>query len=184
MGMERTIKRAFLTACSLAHGFVVALWIWPGRYGQRSVCSRCGLERWESEIHFGQLKTSLGRAFQDETNAVSAMLMNHPIISGHQHDWIGASGSGGGGIWFSKGVGPGRHLWQAVRSTNVANFLAELASARDTNSLLVWRDRLLNPRQSQDAWFAILTAENERSGGRTLVEAAEEEFRNSQLPGH
>jgi hypothetical protein len=66
----------------------------------------------------------------------------------------------------------------------VANFLAELASARDTNSLLVWRDRLLNPRQSQDTWFAILTAENERSGGRTLVEAAEEEFRNSQLPGH
>ncbi len=182
--MERIIKRVFLTCCCIAVGLAVAACVWPGRYGATSVCSRCGLEHWESEIHFGTLKTSLGKISKDRTNAVSAMLMNHPMISGHQHDWIGAAGSGGGGIWFSKGVGPGRHLWQAIRSTNVASFLGELASARDANSLLVWRDRLLNPKQSQDAWFAILIAENERASGRTLVEAAEEEFRNSRPPGH
>jgi hypothetical protein len=177
MSMERIIKRVFLACSGLAVGVVLAACVWPGRYGYRSVCSVCGLEQWNSEVRLGPLEVPWGMLSSDETNAVSVILMNHPLISGHQHDWIFASGSGGGGIWFSKGAGRGRHLWQAVRSTNAAEFLKELGRSKETNSLWRWRDRLLDPKQSLDAVMAIASGEDNREEAQTWPVAAEAFFR-------
>ena len=179
--MERIIKRVFLTCYGLAVGFVLAVCVWPGRFGYRSVCSLCGLEVRNTEIHFGLFETGIGKTWAYETNSVAAVLMESPSVSGHQHAWVFAAGGGAG---VKCAIGDGRHLWQAVRSTNVAAFLGELARSDVTPSVLRWRDRFLNPKQSRDAMFAVMSAENERGEGEPLVRAAEEEFLRSQSADH
>ena len=179
--MERIIKRVFLTCSGLALGLVLVACVWPGRFGYSSVCSLCGLESRNTEIHFGLFETRFAPTQQLETNAMAAVLLNRPELLNHQHTWVFATGGGAG---VKCAIGHGRHLWQAVHSTTVATFLEVLGSAKETNSLWRWRDRLLDPKQSRTAVSAIEYAGEDRKEAQSWPMAAEATFRELQPTEH
>lgn len=172
--MGRIIKRVFLACSGLAFGLVLTACLWPGRFAYSSVCSLCGLESRNSEIHLGLFETQFAPTQQLETNAISNVLLSRRELLNHQHAWVFAAGGGAG---IKCAIGHGRHLRQAVRSTNVAAFLQQLGKSSETNSLWRWRDRLLDPEQSRDAVMAVANAEDDRDEAQTWPMAAEAIFR-------
>jgi hypothetical protein len=181
--VKRIKKRVWLMGGGLMAGLVSLACGWPELFFYRSVCSVCGLEASVSEINLRLSETGSGPAWEHwnyETNAVAAVLLEHPAIKVHAHNWRFA---GGGGDRAMCAIGDGRHLTHAVHSPEVAAFLGELAKAGSTNPALHWRDRILNPKQSDQARGAILVSRIYRNGAATWPQAAEEEFRLSQLSG-
>lgn len=187
-GVKRIIRRLFLIG-NLGLGLVAIAYalrtsVWPGRFHYRSVCSVCGLEARTSEIHFGEFETQFGLTREYETNAIAALLLNHPAIKAHQHAWLFAVGGGAG---VKCALGKGQPLWQTIRSSDsseVVAFLDELVKAGDTISVLHWRDRLLNSQQSRAAALAISLAQNGGNERKNWLMAAEEEFLDSQRLGY
>lgn len=165
-----------IAASVLAIFMVVAMTVgWSGN----EVCRRCGRELHYAEWRLGLDGPVVHRVSRKETETPISQALT-PLLEGRRcsHDWCFAAG-GNYTVVFSKScaIGGGRHLWQAVRSTNAAEFLKELGRSKETNSLWRWRDRLLDPKQSLDAVMAIASGEDNREEAQTWPVTAEALFR-------
>lgn len=165
-----------IAAGALAAFLVVALTVgWSGN----EVCRRCGRELHYREWRLGLDGPVIRRVARSETETPISKVLT-PLVGGQRcsHEWFFAAGGNYTVVFFSKScaIGPGRHLWRAVQSTNVATFLEELGRSKGTNSLWRWRNRLFDPKQSQDAVIAVAIAEDNRDETLTWAAAAEAEW--------
>jgi hypothetical protein len=178
-------NRLLVIAAGALAGFVaVATTVgWSGN----EVCRRCG-----RELHYREWRLGLGgpvvhRVSRNETETPISKVLT-PLFEGQRcsHEWCFAAGGNYTVVFFSKScaIGGGRHLWQAVRSTNVAAFLEELGKSSETNSLWRWRDRLLDPKQSRIAVIAVASSGDDRDEGQAWPVAAEATFQDLQPTEH
>jgi hypothetical protein len=166
-----------IAASALAIFMVVAMTVgWSGT----EVCRRCGRELHYAEWRLGLDGPVVHRVSRNETEtpfskALTPLLESQPCLN----EWCFATGGNYTVVFFSKScaIGHGRHLLQAIRSTNVAAFLQQLGKSAETNSLWRWRDRLLDPEHSRTAAMAVANAEDDRDEGQTWPMAAEAFFR-------
>lgn len=143
-------------AASMAGGF----------FGSISVCSDCGRTKYNSRRYW------ISRARIEETTLSRV----HDTLMGgkeHEHHWLFAHGGGG---QITCAIGEGRRLFPAVRREDLREALELIRKNRGDEATKLWMRRLLDPKSSRDASYAlgVLTSDS-----RTFEEGykdAEENF--------
>jgi hypothetical protein len=134
---KRTMLIVLVAALALAAFF--------GAFGYSSICTNCGAIEHTTEWQLPFTQLTVWRSHSIEATPLSRVVDHRQLALASGHAWIFASGGGNG---VTCAIGPGRHIYSAVLSPEVATFIDAMSQYRGTTETRRWLASVLDPNHS------------------------------------
>lgn len=147
-------------------GLAAAAWFSGGFFEKSDICSHCAAERRTKVVMWIPFSTI-------RETTLSRHLASSATPGIHRWEYIGGHG---GPIRCS--LGTGRALLQSARSPDVVRALEIIRNHQDT-AADAWTKRLLDPKTSSNARFALYALDSPSDDFAEAFSAAEETYQDS-----